>query len=84
MVGVFDPHHEERVIDVLTGERRPGDEELAAHCGERLARFKVPSEFIWVAELPKTSIGKINKGEVRGLVEARSASGAVGGSGSDG
>jgi carnitine-CoA ligase len=81
VVGVFDPHHEERVVAVLTGERR-ADEELAAHCGERLARFKVPSEFVWVEELPKTSIGKINKGEVRGLVEAREAAAAAG-SGAD-
>jgi carnitine-CoA ligase len=87
VVGVFDPHHEERVVAVLSGERRR-DEELAAHCGERLARFKVPSEFVWVEELPKTSIGKINKGEVRGLVEARAGAGAAGptagGSGADG
>ncbi len=69
VVGVFDPHHEERVVAVCAGA---GDaEELRRHCGERLAAFKVPAEFVWVGELPKTSIGKINKGEVRELVAAR-------------
>jgi acyl-CoA synthetase (AMP-forming)/AMP-acid ligase II len=67
VVGVFDPHHEELVVAVLSGERC-ADEELSAHCGELLAPFKVPSQFVWVEELPKTSIGKINKGEVKEMV----------------
>src|SRR6185369_13646281 len=72
VVGVFDPHQEERVIAVLVGSGCD-DEELRRHCGELLASFKVPSELIWVEELPKTSVGKINKGEVRAQVEARAA-----------
>jgi acyl-CoA synthetase (AMP-forming)/AMP-acid ligase II len=70
VVGLFDPHHEERVVAVLAGERR-ADEEIAAHCGELLAPFKVPSEYVWVEELPKTSIGKINKGEIKVMLDAR-------------
>jgi acyl-coenzyme A synthetase/AMP-(fatty) acid ligase len=68
VVGVFDPHHEERVVAVVAGERCT-DEELSAHCGDLLAPFKVPSRFVWVEELPKTSIGKINKGEVKEMVD---------------
>jgi acyl-CoA synthetase (AMP-forming)/AMP-acid ligase II len=68
VVGVFDPHHEELVVAVVAGEERP-DEELRAHCGELLAPFKVPSRFVWVEELPKTSIGKINKGEVKEMLD---------------
>jgi len=67
VVGVFDPHHEERVVAVVAGGGC-ADEELSAHCGELLAPFKVPSQFVWVEELPKTSIGKINKGEVKEMV----------------
>jgi crotonobetaine/carnitine-CoA ligase len=67
VVGVFGPHHEERVVAVVAGEEC-GEEELIGHCAEHLARFKVPSEVVWVAELPKTSIGKINKGEVRAML----------------
>jgi acyl-CoA synthetase (AMP-forming)/AMP-acid ligase II len=68
VVGVFDPHHEELVVAVLAGEGC-ADEELSAHCGALLAPFKVPSRFVWVEALPKTSIGKVNKGEVRGMVD---------------
>ena len=68
VVGVFDPHHEELVVAVVAGERCD-DEELSAHCGELLAPFKVPSRFVWVEELPKTSIGKINKGQVKEMVD---------------
>lgn len=70
VVGLFDPHHEERVVAVLAGVPC-ADAELDAHCGELLARFKVPSEYVWVAELPKTSIGKLNKGEIKATLEAR-------------
>jgi acyl-coenzyme A synthetase/AMP-(fatty) acid ligase len=70
VVGLFDPHHEERVVAVLAGERCE-DGELGAHCGELLAPFKVPSEYVWVEELPKTSIGKLNKGEIKVMLESR-------------
>jgi crotonobetaine/carnitine-CoA ligase len=72
VVGLFDPHHEERVVAVIAGEPCT-DEELGTHCGELLAPFKVPSEYVWVDELPKTSIGKINKGEIKATLEARPA-----------
>lgn len=40
--------------------------ELKAFCREHLAHFKVPHEFHVVAELPKTSTGKIQKFVLRG------------------
>jgi len=72
VVGVFDPHHEERIVAVVVGERTAADE-LERHCLRRLASFKVPAEFVWVEQLPKTSIGKVNKGELKSAVEARAA-----------
>ncbi len=38
---------------------------LEAHCRERLAPFKVPTSWEVVAELPKTSTGKIDKKPLR-------------------
>ena len=35
------------------------------HCRERLARFKVPKRFTFVEELPRTSMGKVLKDELR-------------------
>ncbi len=40
-------------------------EALEAHCRDRLAPFKVPSSWEVVAELPKTSTGKIDKKPLR-------------------
>ncbi len=48
---------------------RPGmrleAEEVRAHCAERLAAYKVPREFRTVATLPRNSMGKVQKTELR-------------------
>ena len=43
-------------------------EALAEHCGSRLARFKVPKTFTVVDELPRSSMGKVSKDELRASV----------------
>ena len=43
------------------------DEEIIAHCRERLAKFKVP-KMVEFGELPKTSTGKIQKFVLRDRV----------------
>ena len=49
---------------------RPGraldPEALRMHCSDRLARYKVPREFHVLADLPKNSVGKIVKRDLRG------------------
>lgn len=42
------------------------DEELRVFCREHLAHFKVPHGFTFIAELPKTATGKIQKYVLRG------------------
>jgi fatty-acyl-CoA synthase len=42
-----------------------GEEELVAFCRERLARFKVPKSVRFVGEIPRNSMGKIQKAELR-------------------
>jgi long-chain acyl-CoA synthetase len=44
--------------------------ELEEHCRARLAPFKVPSSWEVVAELPKTSTGKIDKKPLRAHMES--------------
>lgn len=48
---------------------RPGrtatEEELIAHCRERLANFKVPREVVFVDDLPKTASGKVRRVELK-------------------
>ena len=47
---------------VLRGE--VNEEELAALCRERLARFKVPKSFHFVEALPRNALGKVLKDEL--------------------
>jgi fatty-acyl-CoA synthase len=35
--------------------------DLASHCGARIARYKVPKEFLFTDTLPRTASGKIQK-----------------------
>jgi acyl-CoA synthetase (AMP-forming)/AMP-acid ligase II len=49
---------------VPAGER-PGPEALADFLGTRLARYKVPREYVFVEALPRTAYGKVVKGELR-------------------
>lgn len=45
----------------------PSDEDLASWCRHKLAAYKVPKSFRIVDQLPKTSVGKILRKELRGL-----------------
>jgi acyl-CoA synthetase (AMP-forming)/AMP-acid ligase II len=69
VVGVPDEHWGEtvRAFVILRTGRTASAEELAAHAGERLARFKIPSEFRFVDELPLNASGKVLKRELRNL-----------------
>jgi long-chain acyl-CoA synthetase len=49
--------------------------ELAAHCARNLARFKCPTEYEFVAELPHSATGKVRKAALRD-VEAVAPGGA--------
>ncbi|MBI5494697.1 MAG: AMP-binding protein [Deltaproteobacteria bacterium] len=40
---------------------------LRAWCADRLARFKVPERFRFVAALPRTALGKLDRAALRGL-----------------
>ena len=53
---------------VLSGEAT--EEELRELCRERLARFKVPKSFRVVDKLPRNSMGKIQKSELKAQVPA--------------
>jgi acyl-CoA synthetase (AMP-forming)/AMP-acid ligase II len=67
VVGVADEHWSEIVrawVQVREGAAVTA-EDLAAHCAERLAKYKVPAEFRFVPELPVNASGKILKRELR-------------------
>lgn len=63
VVGEPDPIRDEVPVAyvVLRGGSSATAEDLASWCSERLARSKRPREYRLVAELPRTSVGKIRK-----------------------
>jgi len=48
-------------VQLAPGPSAPGADELAQYCRERLAAYKVPAQFAFVDEFPRTSAGKIQK-----------------------
>jgi len=51
---------------VVARERREGlDEELRAFCRERLAAYKHPREVTFLDGLPRTHLGKVDRGKLR-------------------
>jgi len=69
VIGRADPQWGEAVVAYVVGEASPA--ELDALCLSAIARFKRPKDYVFVAELPKNSYGKILKTELRALDAAR-------------
>ncbi|HVO53229.1 MAG TPA: AMP-binding protein [Solirubrobacterales bacterium] len=63
VIGVADPIRDEAIVAfaVLGEGRSPRPADLVEWCSERLSRFRVPEEVRLVAELPRTSVGKVQK-----------------------
>ena len=63
VIGEADPKWGEvgRAFVQLSPRARLGEADLAAYCRQRLAAFKVPRRFDFVADFPRTSAGKIQK-----------------------
>jgi benzoate-CoA ligase len=53
-----------------------GEDELKAMVKERLAPYKYPRFIEFVADLPKTATGKIQRFKLRAMEQARNASGS--------
>lgn len=66
-VGVPDPIRDEAILLVVVA--RPGHHvtsaELVHWCYDRMSPFKVPSEVVFVDALPRTSVGKVRKSDLR-------------------
>ncbi len=65
--GVPDPYYGEtvRAYVVLKDGARASAEELIAYCKANLARYKVPSKIHLVSELPRTTVGKVDRKTLR-------------------
>ena len=67
VVGQPDPVYSQKVAAFVTlkADAQVSAEELRAFCASNLARSKVPEHFAFLAELPKNSVGKILKSELK-------------------
>ena len=77
VVGIPDEKSGERVAAyVVSSVKAPTKEEIIAHCKENLAGYKVPTQIVFVEELPKSPIGKILRRELRALSTSTQGKGA--------
>ncbi len=75
-IGIPDPRRGETVKSFVvampnSSAKPPAIEELQAWCRERLAAYKVPREFEYLDELPKSSVLKVLRRELRDMELAR-------------
>ncbi len=73
VVGIAHPKWQERplALVVLRPDTRATIEELHAHLLPHFAKWQLPDEILFVAELPRTSVGKTNKKVIRERFSAR-------------
>jgi fatty-acyl-CoA synthase len=71
VIGRPDPKWDEVPVAyvIRRAGRAPRAEDLAAHALAQLARFKVPREFVFVDELPRTALGKVQHFRLKQIAE---------------
>ena len=65
VVGVADEKWGEVCAAFIVVASPVSEDELREHCLAQLARFKVPKSFTFIDELPRNSMGKIQKSELK-------------------
>ena len=45
------------------------EEKIITHCLKNLAKFKIPSEIVYVSELPRNATGKVLKRTLKEITE---------------
>ncbi|OGA05105.1 MAG: hypothetical protein A3H35_16305 [Betaproteobacteria bacterium RIFCSPLOWO2_02_FULL_62_17] len=65
VIGVADPRWGEAVIAFVVCSKPVSEEELLAHCRRQLANYKVPKGVEFIDAMPKNSMDKILKRELR-------------------
>jgi len=67
VVGVADEKYGEAVAAFVVAEKSgaPGADEIIAHCKDWIASYKKPKYVFFVDDLPRNSLGKVLKGNLR-------------------
>jgi long-chain acyl-CoA synthetase len=72
VVGVPSEKYGEEVVAVITSQTAVDEAQLAAFCAGQLAPYKVPSAFELIGEMPRTSMGKIDKQALKQALNSNS------------
>ncbi|SDH18511.1 Acyl-CoA synthetase (AMP-forming)/AMP-acid ligase II [Pseudomonas flavescens] len=67
--GLPDEEWGERVCAAIVPHGEPTREQLLAHCRAQLSRFKVPKQLFFVAELPRSHYGKVQRKRLLELLD---------------
>jgi acyl-CoA synthetase (AMP-forming)/AMP-acid ligase II len=70
VLGVPDDYYGEIPVAVIRLRGDVSAAELGQHCGERIARYKVPAHYYVTETYPLTSSGKVRKQELREWIRA--------------
>ena len=67
VIGVPDPKWSEvgKAIVALKPGTTATPDELIAFCEGQLARYKLPKSIVFVDALPRNTLGKVNRGELK-------------------
>ena len=68
VLGLPDERLGEVVVAIVQVAGEVTDEALVGYCRSRLARYKVPARIVRVGVLPRNSMGKVVRGDVRALL----------------
>lgn len=62
VIAIPDARWQERPLAVIvTGANPPSEDDLKGHVGATFPRFWIPDRFVTVPQIPRTSVGKIDK-----------------------
>ena len=68
VIGLPDDYWGERVVAVIVCESKVSEDSLHKHCQTYLGKYKIPKEWCFVEEIPKSALGKTLKNKLRELV----------------
>lgn len=70
VISIPDPKWSERPLATIVlsnANEKPTDEELIEFLSRDFAKYQVPTNYVCINEVPKTSVGKFDKKEIRRL-----------------
>ncbi|MEA3322245.1 MAG: long-chain fatty acid--CoA ligase [Bacillota bacterium] len=61
VIGVPHPVWGEAVIAIVSSKKQTSERELLTFCKTRIGVYKIPKKIVFVPEIPKTAVGKLDK-----------------------